>query len=215
MFFFAVLAAATCKAQNPDAQKGTVILNNGDKIEGLIQKQGNEVIVTKDEYVFYYSMSEVSDILIGKSRDSSDSSHAGNPNLSFKQYKEDAFYAYGSPREAEFWMGNRTSLRYYERYASYYNLTYGTLYAGVLLCCIGLPCFAGDSVGCLVTGSIATALGTPALITAATYGIIRASLLKRSYKCYSGYGQNLSVNITATPVFYAQGGAGIGIALKF
>lgn len=242
LYLFLAIALSTAMANAQDsAQNGKVALKNGSVIEGTIQKQGNDVIVTTTAGdVFYFSQDEISRIQT-EDTTSGNTSSVFRPTgkAGFMTYKKEAKAAYREARVfggdvSQFWGGNEQAQHYYEKYKRLNTAAWITAATGGALIGVVGPVLLSaydsepytkytDEWGNEISydegyfiGSVASfAIGGACLLTACILPIVAQSNLKRSYQYYDRYGKNHSLNISATPVIYAQGGAGIGISLRF
>lgn len=246
LFLAAVLSATAVNAQEA-TRNGKVTLKTGSVIEGSVQTQGNDVIVTNAAGdVFYFTKSEISKISLDDgTSDSRSSSSVPAGKSGFKAFRKDAKAAY---REAkifgndvcQFWGENAKAQHYYEKHRKLNRASWITATTGAAFVAVAGPVLfiAYDYGWCYYDKSwtdeygnyhsehvddeyifglsmASFAVGGACLITACILPIVAKNNLKRSWQYYDRYGRNHALNISAAPVVYAQGGAGIGISLKF
>lgn len=211
--FFLILAIV-CSVVIANAQNTSgaskVALRNGTVIEGTVTTQGDDIIVTTaNGDMFYYSRSEISSITAP--RDSNISrSESSSPSLSFREYKRAAKAAWRDVKTTEFWGDNTTSMDYYQGYRTRKRLS-------TIFCCSGaVVTFAGIVIGSeFDEGLVLLAPGSALLIAGCILTAPAKAKLRRSYEYYDNYGKSHAINVSTTPVVYAQGGAGLGIRINF
>ncbi len=62
---------------------------------------------------------------------------------------------------------------------------------------------------------LSLAPGSALLIAGCVLTAPAKAKLRRSYEYYDNYGKSHAINVSTTPVVYAQGGAGLGIRINF
>ena len=209
---FSLILAIVCSMAIANAQNtlGTnkVTLKNGSVIEGSVTTQGDDIIVTTSNGdMFYYSRSEISSITAPKA---SNMTSTASSSLSFREYKKAAKAAWRDVKTTEFWGENATSLDYYKGYKTRKRLS-------TIFCCSGaVVTFAGIVFGSeFDEGLVLLVPGSSLLIAGCILTAPANAKLRRSYEYYDNYGKGHAVNVSATPVVYAQGGAGLGIRINF
>lgn len=235
-----VLFSTVAGAQDENRENGKVILKNGSVVEGTISKQGNDVIVTTPAGdVFYYSASEVarisrSDAGTSKGVKTDVNSQSTASRSGFKAFKKNTRAAY---REAKafgtdinkYWGTNDTAKYYYEKSRKWDKAAWITASAGAGLIVLGGIFYAcGDEFwykdyktgeqhgfGWYVGSGFAFSVGGAVLVASCFLPIGSHINLKRSYEYYDHEGKSHTAVFNASPVLYAQGGAGIGVTLKF
>ncbi len=209
---FSLILAIVCSMAIADAQNtlGTnkVTLKNGSVIEGSVTTQGDDIIVTTSNGdMFYYSRSEISSITSPKA---SDMPGTASSSMSFREYKKAAKSAWRDVKTTEFWGENATSLDYYKGYKRRTRLS-------LIFCCSGVALTIAGKI-CWDDGILdeEAFIPGPALFIAGCILTAPANAkLRRSYEYYDNYGKGHAVNVSATPVVYAQGGAGLGVRINF
>lgn len=235
LFLAAVLSATAVNAQEV-ARNGKVTLKTGSVIEGSVQTQGNDVIVTNAAGdVFYFTKSEISKISLDDgTSDSRSSSSVPAGKSGFKAFRKDAKAAYREAKifgndVSQFWGENAKAQHYYEKHRKLNRAAWITAATGGALVAVAGPSllvvydesyykdydYEGYDEGLFIASMASFAVGGACLITACILPIVAKNNLKRSWQYYDRYGRNHALNISAAPVVYAQGGAGIGISLKF
>lgn len=215
--FFLILAIV-CSVVIANAQNTSginkVTLKNGTVIEGTVTTQGDDIIVTTaNGDMFYYSRSEISSITAP--RDSNVSRvESSSPSLSFREYKRAAKAAWRDVKATEFWGDNTTSMDYYQGYRTRKRLS-------TIFCCSGAAVtfagiiFAIDYEAEIEELFLSLAPGSALLIAGCVLTAPAKAKLRRSYEYYDNYGKSHAINVSTTPVVYAQGGAGLGIRINF
>ena len=211
--FFLILAIV-CSVVIANAQNTSginkVTLKNGTVIEGTVTTQGDDIIVTTaNGDMFYYSHSEISSITAPKA---SKMPSAASSSLSFREYKRAAKEAWRDVKTTEFWGDNTTSMDYYQGYRTRKRLS-------TIFCCSGAVV---TSAGIVIViglefdeGLVLLAPGSALLIAGCILTAPAKAKLRRSYEYYDNYGKSHAINVSTTPVVYAQGGAGLGIRINF
>lgn len=227
-----VLFSTVAGAQNENRENGKVILKNGSVVEGTISKQGNDVVVTTAVGdVFYYSASEIARI----SRSDAGTSKGVKTDVNlqstasksgFKAFKKNTRAAY---REAKafgtdinkYWGTNDKAKYYYEKSRKWDKAAWITASAGAGLAVLGGIFYACD-IACddvhydwFVGGLLSSSFGGALLVASCFLPIGSHINLKRSYEYYDHEGKSHTAVFNASPVLYAQGGAGIGVTLNF
>ena len=233
-----VLFSTVAGAQDENRENGKVILKNGSVIEGTISKQGNDVVVTTAAGdVFYYSASEIARI----SRSDAGTSKGVKTDVNlqstasrsgFKAFKKNTRAAY---REAKafgtdinkYWGTNDKAKYYYEKSRKWDKAAWITASAGAGLAVLGGIFYACDIAysdyrdgvyygeGWFVGGVLSSSFGGALLVASCFLPIGSHINLKRSYEYYDHEGKSHTAVFNASPVLYAQGGAGIGVTLNF
>lgn len=234
-----VLFSTVAGAQDENRENGKVILKNGSVIEGTISKQGNDVVVTTAAGdVFYYSASEIARI----SRSDAGTSKGVKTDVNlqstasrsgFKAFKKNTRAAY---REAKafgtdinkYWGTNDKAKYYYEKSRKWDKAAWITASAGAGLAVLGGIFYAcceefwyedktGEQhgFGWFVGGVLSSSFGGALLVASCFLPIGSHINLKRSYEYYDHEGKSHTAVFNASPVLYAQGGAGIGVTLNF
>lgn len=191
-----------------------VALRNSTIIEGTVTTQGDDIIVTTaNGDMFFYSRSEISSITAP--RDSNVSRvESSSPSLSFREYKRAAKAAWRDVKATEFWGDNTTSMDYYQGYRTRKRLS-------TIFCCSGAAVtfagiiFAIDYEAEIEELFLSLAPGSALLIAGCVLTAPAKAKLRRSYEYYDNYGKSHAINVSTTPVVYAQGGAGLGIRINF
>lgn len=235
-----VLFSTVAGAQDENRENGKVILKNGSVVEGTISKQGNDVIVTTPAGdVFYYSASEVariswSDAGTSKGVKTDVNSQSTASKSGFKAFKKNTRAAY---REAKafgtdinkYWGANDKARYYYEKSRKWDKAAWITASAGAGLFVLGGIFYACDDnlayydskedvyygEGWYVGAVLSFSVGSAVLVASCFLPIGSHINLKRSYEYYDHEGKSHTAVFNASPVLYAQGGAGIGVTLKF
>lgn len=225
-----VCPALIANAQNT-SETSKVTLKNGTVIEGTVMTQGDDVIVTTaNGDMFYYSRSEISRITVPRTSSTSRAESSESPALSFEEYKRAAKAAWRDVKTTDFWGDNTTSMRYYQKYKRRKNLS-------TVVCCTGAAVSAVGIVRIIVNTVDGwtydeyykqygvydysyqilpfLASGCALIISGCVLTAPAKAKLKRSYEYYDNYGKNHAINVSTTPVVYAQGGAGLGIRINF
>ena len=235
-----VLFSTVAGAQDENRENGKVILKNGSVIEGTISKQGNDVVVTTAAGdVFYYSASEVARI----SRSDAGTSKGVKTDVNlqstasksgFKAFKKNTRAAY---REAKafgtdinkYWGTNDKAKYYYEKSRKWNKAAWITASAGAGLFVLGGIFYACEDnlayydykndvyygEGWYVGEVLSFSFGSALLVASCFLPIGSHINLKRSYEYYDHEGKSHTAVFNASPVLYAQGGAGIGVTLNF
>lgn len=209
--FFLILAIV-CSVVIANAQNTSgvnkVTLKNGTVIEGTVTTQGDDIIVTTaNGDMFYYSHSEISSITAPKA---SKMPSAASSSLSFREYKRAAKTAWRDVKTTEFWGDNATSLDYYKGYKRRTRLSLILCCSGVALTIAGKVCWDNE-----IFYEEAFIPGPALFIAGCILTAPAKAKLRRSYEYYDNYGKSHAVNVSTTPVVYAQGGAGLGIRINF
>lgn len=235
-----VLFSTVAGAQDENRENGKVILKNGSVVEGTISKQGNDVIVTTPAGdVFYYSASEVarisrSDAGTSKGVKTDVNSQSTASKSGFKAFKKNTRAAY---REAKafgsdinkYWGANDKARYYYEKSRKWDKAAWITASAGAGLIVLGGIFYACDDnlsyydskedvyygEGWYVGAVLSFSFGSALLVASCFLPIGSHINLKRSYEYYDREGKSHTAVFNASPVLYAQGGAGIGVTLNF
>ena len=235
-----VLFSTVAGAQDENRENGKVILKNGSVVEGTISKQGNDVIVTTSAGdVFYYSASEVarisrSDAGTSKGVKTDVNSQSTASKSGFKAFKKNTRAAY---REAKafgsdinkYWGANDKARYYYEKSRKWDKAAWITASAGAGLIVLGGIFYACDDnlsyydskedvyygEGWYVGAVLSFSFGSALLVASCFLPIGSHINLKRSYEYYDREGKSHTAVFNASPVLYAQGGAGIGVTLNF
>ncbi len=236
-----VLFSTVAGAQDENRENGKVILKNGSVVEGTISKQGNDVIVTTSAGdVFYYSASEVarisrSDAGTSKGVKTDVNSQSTASKSGFKAFKKNTRAAY---REAKafgsdinkYWGANDKARYYYEKSRKWDKAAWITASAGAGLIVLGGIFYACDDAyydayskgdvlyygyGWEVGWMLSFSVGSAVLVASCFLPIGSHINLKRSYEYYDHEGKSHTAVFNASPVLYAQGGAGIGVTLNF
>lgn len=235
-----VLFSTVAGAQDENRENGKVILKNGSVVEGTISKQGNDVVVTTAAGdVFYYSASEVarisrSDAGTSKGVKTGVNSQSTASRSGFKAFKKNTRAAY---REAKafgtdinkYWGTSDKAKYYYEKSRKWDKAAWITASAGAGLVVLGgILYVCGDEFGYTdyktgedhgfgwyVGSGFAFSVGGALLVASGFLPIGSHINLKRSYEYYDHEGKSHTAVFNASPVLYAQGGAGIGVTLNF
>lgn len=235
-----VLFSTVAGAQDENRENGKVILKNGSVVEGTISKQGNDVVVTTASGdVFYYSASEIARI----SRSDAGTSKGVKTDVNlqstvsksgFKAFKKNTRAAY---REAKafgtdinkYWGTNDKAKYYYEKSRKWDKAAWITASAGAGLVVLGGIFYACEDnlsyydskedvyygYGWYVGEVLSFSFGSALLVASCFLPIGSHINLKRSYEYYDHEGKSHTAVFNASPVLYAQGGAGIGVTLNF
>ncbi len=226
LFLLTVFTVISVNAQN-ETKNGKVVLKTGAEVEGTIQMQGTDVIVTTAAGdMFYFTTSEISKISTGESKQVKqmpDNKYSAAYNkhtvaVGLKSYKRDAKTAYKELKtlgKNEFWNENVEALFYYEKYRRINTAAWITGSAGFFSTSLGVPMICGGSGSVQITGICLTTVGCASLITSWILPACANSSLKKSYQYHAEGGNSHAINVSAAPVFYAQGGAGIGVSINF
>lgn len=235
-----VLFSTVAGAQDENRENGKVILKNGSVIEGTISKQGNDVVVTTASGdVFYYSASEIarisrSDAGTSKGVKTDVNSQSTASRSGFKAFKKNTRAAY---REAKafgtdinkYWGTNDKAKYYYEKSRKWDKAAWITASAGAGLVVLGGIFYACEDnlsyydskedvyygYGWYVGEVLSFSFGSALLVASCFLPIGSHINLKRSYEYYDHEGKSHTAVFNASPVLYAQGGAGIGVTLNF
>lgn len=235
-----VLFSTVAGAQDENRENGKVILKNGSVVEGTISKQGNDVVVTTAAGdVFYYSASEVarisrSDAGTSKGVKTDVNSQSTASRSGFKAFKKNTRAAY---REAKafgtdinkYWGTNDKAKYYYEKSRKWDKAAWITASAGAGLVVLGGIFYACEDnlsyydskedvyygYGWYVGEVFSFSFGSALLVASCFLPIGSHINLKRSYEYYDREGKSHTAVFNASPVLYAQGGAGIGVTLNF
>lgn len=235
-----VLFSTVAGAQDENRENGKVILKNGSVVEGTISKQGSDVVVTTAVGdVFYYSASEIarisrSDAGTSKGVKTDVNSQSPASKSGFKAFKKNTRAAY---REAKafgtdinkYWGTNDKAKYYYEKSRKWDKAAWITASAGAGLVVLGgIFYVCGDEFGYTdyktgeqygfgwyVGSGCAFSVGGALLVASCFLPIGSHINLKRSYEYYDHEGKSHTAVFNASPVLYAQGGAGIGVTLNF
>ncbi len=244
LFLSAVITVTALNAQNV-AKNGMVTLKNGTAIEGAVKHQGSDVVVTTAAGdVFVFLSSEISKISLleenektGKTKDNKyydkyikkyDKHLARQEEkqlaLGYKQFRHDVktvYHGAGKFDESieEFWNENYEARFYYEKHRKLKTAAWLTGYVAIPSLTVGIvlasvegekhnyPYETGGIVCCFT--------GLACFVPFFTTLICSNSNFKKSYRCYAKDGKNHALNVSASPVFYAQGGTGVGITINF
>lgn len=235
-----VLFSTVAGAQDENRENGKVILKNGSVVEGTISKQGNDVVVTTAVGdVFYYSASEIarisrSDAGTSKGVKTDVNSQSTASRSGFKAFKKNTRAAY---REAKafgadinkYWGTNDKAKYYYEKSRKWDKAAWITASAGAGLFVLGGIFYACEDnlsyydskedayygYGWYVGEVLSFSFGSALLVASCFLPIGSHINLKRSYEYYDHDGKSHTAVFNASPVLYAQGGAGIGVTLNF
>lgn len=235
-----VLFSTVAGAQDENRENGKVILKNGSVVEGTISKQGNDVVVTTASGdVFYYSASEIarisrSDAGTSKGVKTDVNSQSTASRSGFKAFKKNTRAAY---REAKafgtdinkYWGTNGNAKYYYEKSRKWDKAAWITASAGAGLVVLGGIFYACEDnlsyydskedvyygYGWYVGEVLSFSFGSALLVASCFLPIGSHINLKRSYEYYDHEGKSHTAVFNASPVLYAQGGAGIGVTLNF
>lgn len=232
-------------AQSADRQNGKVILKNGSVVEGTISKQGSDIVVTTAAGdVFYYSASEVARISSSDSQSAKGlkgdlNSRSSASKGGFRTFKKNTRAAY---REAKafgadinkYWGTNDRARYYYEKSRKWNKAAWITAAAGGAVFTSGIifnVAFLNSeetyydaqgrfratyyNEGYYAAAVAGYVVGGTALLASCLLPIGSHINLKRSYEYYDHDGKAHVVVFNASPVLYAQGGAGIGVTLNF
>ncbi len=208
------LSVTFANAQDSNVVNGKVILKNGSVIEGTISNQGDDVMVTTATGdVFYYSAAEIGRVIANKEM-------ADMYQCDFRSFKKNTKDAY---REAkafgtdinQYWGTNDRAKYYYDKSRKIRRAAYGTAISGALLSVAGTAFLFADNDWVWVCGLALLPVGGAMLLTSCFIPIGSYTNLKRSYEYYTRDGKSHSAVFNASPVLYAQGGAGIGVKLTF
>ncbi len=218
-----VFTVISVNAQN-ETKNGKVVLKTGAEVEGTIQMQGTDVIVTTSTGdVFYFTASEISKISTGV-----DNNPANQPaydkqtaSSSLRFYKHEAKIAYTGAKKFgedinEFWEGNVRAQYYYERYRKLNTATWITGMSGLVLASVGIYTgFEGSGTANEIIFLSSSSIGCALIVAGCILPIFAHTNLKDSYQYFTKGSKPHAISVSAAPVFYAQGGAGIGIGINF